>query len=143
LERRRGGSGGAGGLSLEQLRHGGGGNRMGGVVPRVQDGVTLRRSENVEPPDRLVGIARRRLEQANQTAGQSLHAGAVKQVGPIVEPQLQLLSWAHRKAQWVVWGIVALDAGEVQTVGGCGETAAIERIGLEPHQGVKQLAQSA
>src|SRR5262249_1873009 len=123
-------------------RPGGGGNRMGGGVPRAQDGGTLRRSENVEPPDRLVGIARRRLEQANQTAGQSLHAGAVKQVGPIVEPQLQLLSWAHRKAQRVVWGIVALDAGEVQTVGGCGETAPIWRIVLAHPQGVEQLAQA-
>src|SRR5262249_43628501 len=113
-----------------------------GVVPRAQDGVTLRRSENVEPPERLVGIARRRLEQANQTAAQSLHAGAVKQGGRISGPQLQLLSWAERKAQRVVWDTGALDAGEVQTVGGCGETAAIERIVLEHHQGVEQLAQS-
>src|SRR5262249_30302890 len=116
--------------------------RMGGVVPRVQDGVTLRRSENVEPADRLVGIARRRLEQANQTAGQSRHAGAIKQVRPIIEPQLQLLPWDHRKTYRVGWGIATLDAGEVQTIGGCGETAAIDRVVLEHHQGVEQLAQS-
>ena len=57
LEHHRDRIGGAGDLSLEQLRHGGGGNRMGGVVPRAQDGVTLCRSENVEPADRLIGIA--------------------------------------------------------------------------------------
>ena len=50
-------------LGGEQLRQGRNRHRMRGVVPLAQDGVALRRGQNVQAPDRPVRCRKRRLEE--------------------------------------------------------------------------------
>ena len=71
-----------------------------------------------------------------------LDAVAVEQVGSIVEPQLQPLARHRHQAHGVMRGVVPGDVGEPQTAGIGREGAAVDRIVLEHHQGVEQLAQS-
>ena len=67
-------------------------DRARGVVPRAQDAMALIRRQDVQPPDRRIGIANRRLQQPDEPPRQRLHAGLIKQVGAIAKPQLQPLS---------------------------------------------------
>ena len=92
LEHHGNGIGGLLDLGLEQLRQRGGRNRARGVVPLAQDRVALIGSQNVEPPDRLIGIGNGRLDQTNKTAGHRFHRRTLEQVGLIIEPQLQALA---------------------------------------------------
>ena len=85
LEHHRDRIGGAGRLGGEQLRQRGGRDRARGVVPLPQDGVALRRRENVEAADRAIGLRNRRLQQADQPGRQRLDARALEQVGGIFE----------------------------------------------------------
>ena len=72
LEHHRDGIGGSRDLGLEQLRQGGGRDRMRGVVPLPQDGVALLGAENVEPANRLIGSRNRRLDETHQAVGHRL-----------------------------------------------------------------------
>ena len=85
LEHHRGRIGGLRHLRREQLRQGGGRDRMRGVVPVVQDGAALVGAENVETADRPLGIGNGSLEQSNEAARHRLHAGAIEQIGRVFQ----------------------------------------------------------
>ena len=59
-------------------------------------------AENVEAADRPLRIRNRRLQQPNEPPRHRLHAGAIEQVGSIVEPQPQLLARHRHQAQRIV-----------------------------------------
>jgi len=81
LEHHRDGIGGSRDLGLEQLRQGGGRDRMGGVVPLPQDGVALGGAENIDLANRLLGSRNRCLDETHQAVGHRLHARPIEQVG--------------------------------------------------------------
>ena len=66
----------------------------------------------------------------------------VKQVGPIVEPQLQLLARQRHQAQRIMRRIVAADPGQPHAAASPPHAArCVDRVVLEHHQRVEQLAQ--
>ena len=142
LEHHRDRVGGAGSLGGEQLRQGRGRDRMRGVVPPSQDRVALVRAENVQAADRQVGRRNRRRQQTNKPLRQRFDTVALEQVAPIVEPQPQPLSRYRHQTHRIMRGVVPADIGETQPAGLCGQAGALDRIVLEHHQGVEQLAQS-
>ena len=77
--------------------------------------MALRRRQNVEAADRALRLRNRRLQQPHQPPRQRLHARAIEQVGPIVEPQLQPLARHRHQAQRIMRGIVPADVGKPQT----------------------------
>src|SRR3974390_2282111 len=72
-------------LRGKQLRHRGGLKRLRRVVPLVQQGVPLRRRQNVQAANRPVRLRRRRLQQTNQPRTQRLNRPPIKQVGGIFD----------------------------------------------------------
>src|SRR4051794_1494248 len=60
-------------------------NRPRGVVPLSQDGVTLVRTQNVEPADRTLRIGNRSLQQPHQPARNRLNARAIEQVAGVFQ----------------------------------------------------------
>ncbi len=146
LEHHRDGIGRALSLRREQRGQGRGGNAMRGVVPVPQDGVALALAQDVQAADRPVRVGHRRRQQPDQPFPQRVNARAIEQVGPIVEPQLQLLARQRHQAQRIVRRILAADRSEPQAAGGRVLAkrfrAKRDRIVLEHHQGVEQLAQA-
>ena len=103
----------------EQLRQGGGHSRTGGVVPVVQDGDALRGRQDIQAPDRAIGIGNRCLQQTNQPPDERLDGGAVEQVGGIfhhpADPRRRpvrspLLAQAHRQVELRARGRHPLEA---------------------------------
>ncbi len=78
LEHRRDCVRGAGDLGGEQLRQGGGRNRMRGVVPLRENAAALLRRQDVEPADRLIGRRDRRRDEAHEPPRHRLDAGAIE-----------------------------------------------------------------
>src|SRR3954467_11196322 len=60
-------------------------NRPRGRVPLPQDGVTLVRTQNVEPADRTLRIGNRSLQQPNQPARNRLNARTIEQVAGVFQ----------------------------------------------------------
>ena len=116
---------------------------MRGVVPSAQDRVALRGAQNVEAADRPLRLARPPPPAARTSRSPSASTlVTIEQVGPIVEPQPQPLARHRHQAERIVRGIVPADLGQTQPAGLLRQAGAVDRIVLEHHQGVEQLAQS-
>ena len=98
---------------------------MRGVVPLAQDGVALRRGQNVQAPDRPVGCRKRRLEKTHQPPRHRLDAGAIEQVGGV----LQNARYPGRRS--VGRALLAKADREVELGGGGGDRL---KRGGEPRQ---------
>ena len=137
-------SGVLGDLRGEQLRQGGGRDRARGVVPVAQDACARSSAARMSRlPIARSGSATAASSSRTSRAAIASTLGAIEQVGPIVEPQLQPLARQRRQAQRIMRGVVAASiVGEPQTAGLGRQRAAVDRIVLEHHQRVEQLAQA-
>ena len=90
-----------------------------------RSGVALRRGQNVQAPDRPVGCRKRRLEQTHQPRRHRLDAGAIEQVGGV----LQNARYPGRRS--VGRALLAKTDGEVELGGGGGDRF---KRGGEPRQ---------
>src|SRR5262249_61365773 len=95
-------------------------------------------------PGRDPGWGGARPKQPDGTLPQPLPPPTLEQVGTIPQPQLQPLARDRDQAQRIVRGIVTADLGQPQpAIAGDRAVAEVDRIVLEHHQGVEQLAQAA
>src|SRR4029077_4900893 len=95
------------------------------------------------PADRTLRISYRTLQNTNQPARYRLPARTLKQVRPIAQPQMQpALVRARSEAQGIMRGINPAEGGQPQTASVGRKAFAVDRIVLEHHQRVEQLAQS-
>ena len=129
-------------LRGEQRRHGGERHRPRRVVPPPQNRLALVRRQDVETADRLLRLRCHRLQQLHQTASQRIDRGAVEQVVAIGESQLQRLARHRHEGQRIVGGIVAAHLAHLQAGRIGRRAAAVDRIVLEHHQRVEQIAQA-
>ena len=81
-------------------------DRMIGVVPIPQQPHPLVRLENVEAADRTLLVRHRGFEQPDEPRPKRRNGRAIKQVGPVVEPQQQPLARLHQQAERIVRGVV-------------------------------------
>src|SRR5215470_5877109 len=125
-------------LRRKQLRQRRCRQRMRRRVPLLQQPAALRRRQNIQPTDRNLGRRDRSLQQTNQPTLQNRNARPLKQVGSIVEPQLQPLARRHHQAQRIVGRIVPIDAGQPQTAASTRQAATVDRVVLKHHQAVEQ-----
>ena len=94
-------------------------------------------------PDRALGRRDRRLQQPHQPRPHPLNARPVEQVGTIVEPQLQPLARRRRQGSADnAWHHGPTMSASRRPSASAGKTGAVDRIVLEHHQRVEQLAQT-
>ena len=107
--------------------------------------MTLLRRQDVEAANRPIRLRNRGLQQANKTARHRLNTGTLEQVASVVDAQAQLLARHGGKAERIMRGIMPADAAQTQAFN-LGllrdHDAAVDRIVLEHHQAIEQLAQS-
>src|SRR5262245_51008438 len=100
-------------------------------------------AQNIQLADRTLRLRYRPLQNANQPIRYRLNTRTLKQVRPIAQPQMQPpLVRPRRKAQGIMRRIYPAETGQPQPTRTSGKTVAVDRIVLEHHQRVEQLAQS-
>ena len=115
-----------------------------GVVPHPQDGVALGRAQDrqgrpARGPASATAAASSRISRSPSAST----LDALEQVGPVVEPQLQLLARLHDQRQRIMRRVVALDPAEpAARCAARRKPGAVDRIVLEHHERVEQFAQT-
>ena len=87
-------------------------------------------------------IRHRGFEQPDEPRPKRRNGLAIKQIGPVVKPQQQPLARLHQQAERIVRGVVPAYRRKPHARDLTGKARAVNRIVLEHHQRVEQLAQA-
>src|SRR5262249_55249895 len=71
-----------------------------------------------------------------------LYSAALKEIGAVLDSQVQRLCRHCYQAQWIMGGIVSLDAGELQPGDWLRQRTSIHWIVLKDHQRIEQFSQA-